>query len=227
MRAFFNSVETAIRESADWVLALVETEVVNTTESDVISEARSQVSEMLEELEGSPTPTQSVAELLGEEQEMWAIHVEWRVKDESVSNPYKCVAFLNNGNSHDARARQLSMLPERLIAELLTIAMPEHEKNAALGWEAMYQPDLRESFNEAFTAWKKRHKSELADLTDIEKLTGQRVCKAFQSGAQNRQTNVITPSDYRSTRNLMEKDDDRLLKGLRKLYPVSEENSQE
>ena len=60
MRSFFNSVETAIRESADWVLALVETEVVNTTESDVISEARAQVSEILDGLD-TPKSTNGVS----------------------------------------------------------------------------------------------------------------------------------------------------------------------
>lgn len=165
----------------------------------------------------------SIAELLGENHEMWGIHIEWRDTDKDMPEGFKNIAFLDK--PHDPRSRSLSMLPERLIAELLTLAMPEYEKNAALGWEAGYELADRESFNEAFDTWKKHHKSELSALKNAEDLTGEHVCKAYQLKMRDLQTNVITPTDYRNTCRSMRDDDKRLIEGLVELYGGSHENS--
>ena len=111
IRAFFNSVETAIHESADWVLALVEAEVVNTTESDVISKARSQVSEMIEELD-TPKPV-DISEF-----------------DYSLDNVH--IGFVDNNDVREVLSfhtiaspqlgdRRMSELPDSLKIELLKL----------------------------------------------------------------------------------------------------------
>ena len=150
------------------------------------------------------------ADLLGDNREMWGIIIEWKRID---TDDYEKLAFLENPT--DPRVRPLSMLPDRLIAELLAIAMPEQAENAALGWEAGYTAEDRHAFNEIYTAWTQRHTSELSQFPE---LTGQHVCKAYQDGVHNLRTNVIVPTDYIGTAIAMKNDDERLIKGLHALY---------
>ena len=154
------------------------------------------------------------ADLLGDNREMWGIIIEWKRID---TDDYEKLAFLENPT--DPRGRPLSMLPDRLIAELLAIAMPEQAENAALGWEAGYTAEDRHAFNEIYTAWTQRHTSELSQFPE---LTGQHVCKAYQDGVHNLRTNVIVPTDYKGTAIAMKNDDERLMKSLHALY--GEEN---
>ena len=209
--SYFLMVQDFVEPHADWVAELYQKAKIADTDT-------SEVEQNHDDSEADATLS-SVAELLGENREMWGISIEWHVKD--LDN-FEGISFLNK--PRDPRNLPLSMLSERLIAELLTLAMPAQAENAALGWEAGYEPELRKSFNEAFDAWEKRHTS---DMKNVEKLTGKHVCKAYQLKMRKLQTNVITPSDYRATYRAMKNDDKRLLEGLYELYGGSQQVEEE
>ena len=175
------------------------------------SSEKAQIDNLLNEIEEKVNGQKTVADLLGENREMWSIIIEWKRTD---TDDYEKLAFMEKSH-YDARSRPLSLLPDRLVAELLAIAMPEQAENAALGWEAGYSAADRHAFSEAYTAWTHRHKSELSKFPE---LTGEHVCKAYQRKFRNLQTNVIMPTDYNGTRIAMNADDEKLLEGLRELH---------
>ena len=125
MRAFFNSVRTAIRESADWVLALhsagVETdetdeEVSDTTENDVISEARAQVTEIINGLD-APKSTNGATNGAKSNYRLEYLSIGLRDADGNSVSPLKFQLIA----SRQLDEHPLTEVPDALKVELLKL----------------------------------------------------------------------------------------------------------